>query len=146
MTSTIFNSPLLKISGRETKFDTSIVSNSLVATIGDFIEARIVQQLHYWSYSEYGVIINGLRWIYKPIREWLSEAFIGFTSWQSRKAIASLVEKGLLLRKHLFKEHHGHNYAPKNRTYYYRLDYERLSELAIAYSDSQNSNNAGGKK
>lgn len=93
-----FDTPVLKIPGSETKFDTIVLSNSFVALIGDYIEARIVQQLHYWSYSEYGVIINNLRWIYKPIREWLNEAFIGFTSWQLRKAIASLVEKGLLLQ------------------------------------------------
>ena len=130
MTAISFDTPVLKIPGLETKFDTTVVSNSFVAFIGDYIEARIVQQLHYWSYSKYGVVIEGLRWIYKPIREWLSEAFVGFTSWQLRKAIASLVEKGILLKEHLFKEHHGNNFAPKNRTYYYSVNYERLEAIA----------------
>ena len=130
MAQVTFNTPVIKILGKTTKFDTTVVSNSFVAFIGDYIEARIVQQLHYWSYSEYGVIINGLRWIYKPIREWLSESFVGFTSWQLRKAIASLVEKRILLKEHLFKEHHGNNFAPKNRTFYYSLNYARLEELA----------------
>ncbi|WP_019503289.1 hypothetical protein [Pleurocapsa sp. PCC 7319] len=125
----IFDTPVIKIESLKTKFDTIVVSNSFVALIGDYIEARIVQQLHYWSYSEYGVIINDIRWIYKPIREWLSEAFIGFSSWQLRTAIASLVKKGILLKEHLFKEHHGNNYAPKNRTYYYSVNYEELEKL-----------------
>ena len=125
-----FDTPVIKIPGLETKFDTSVISNSFVALIGDYIEARIIQQLHYWSYSEYGVIINDIRWIYKPIGEWLFEAFVGFTSWQLRKAIASLVKKGILLKEHLFKEHHGNNFAPKNRTYYYSVNYKRLEAIA----------------
>lgn len=125
-----FDTPVLKVSGLETKFDTSVISNSLVILIGDYLEARIVQQFHYWTMKEYGTVLNGLRWIYKPIRELLSEVLIGFTSWQVRMAIVSLVEKGLLLREHLFKEHHGHNFAPKNRTYYYSVNYQKLQELA----------------
>ena len=130
MRSAIFDTPVLKSESLKTKFDICIVSNSLVALIGDYIEARIIQQLHYWSYSEYGVIINDIRWIYKPIGEWLFEAFVGFTSWQLRKAIASLVKKGILLKEHLFKEHHGNNFAPKNRTYYYSVNYKRLEAIA----------------
>ncbi|MGK7899300.1 MAG: hypothetical protein AB4372_38200, partial [Xenococcus sp. (in: cyanobacteria)] len=121
---------VLKVPGLATKFDTSVVSNSLVALVGDYLEARILQQLHYWCYSEYGVVLKGIRWIYKPIRELLLEVLIGFTSWQIRKAILSLVAKGFLLREHLFKEHHGHNFAPKNRTYYYSIDYKKLEAFA----------------
>ncbi|MGL6343695.1 MAG: hypothetical protein ACRC80_31685, partial [Waterburya sp.] len=124
------NSNILKIEALQTKFDLSIVSNSLVNLIGSYLEARIVQQLHYWTVHEYGKVINGLRWIYKPVREWLSEALIGFTNWQLRTAIANLVEKGILLREHLFKEHHGNNFAPKNRTYYYSLNYKGLEKFA----------------
>ncbi|NJL51746.1 MAG: hypothetical protein HC930_05105 [Hydrococcus sp. SU_1_0] len=124
------NSNILKVEALQTKFDLSIVSNSLVNLIGNYLEARIVQQLHYWTVHEYGKVINGLRWIYKPVREWLSEALIGFTNWQLRTAIANLIEKGILLREHLFKEHHGNNFAPKNRTYYYSLNYKGLEKFA----------------
>lgn len=137
MQSAIFDTPVLKSESLKTKFDTCIVSNSFVALIGDYIEARIVQQLHYWCYSEYGVIINDLRWIYKPIREWLSESFVGFTSWQLRKAIASLVAKGILFKKHLFKEHHGNNFSPKNRTYYYSVNYEYLEKLFLEQESAE---------
>ncbi|MGB5709613.1 MAG: hypothetical protein WBM44_01695, partial [Waterburya sp.] len=129
----IFDTPVLKVESLKTKFDTIVLSNSFVALFGDYLEARIVQQLHFWCYSEYGVVINNIRWIYKPIREWLSEVLIGFSNWQLRTAIASLVEKGILLKEHLFKEHHGHNFAPKNRTYYYSLNYEELEKLFQKY-------------
>ena len=131
------NDNILRIEGRETKFDTGIVSNSLVNLLESYLEARIVQQLHYWTVKEYGRVIDGLRWIYKPIREWLSEAISGFTSWQLRKAISSLVEKGILLREHLFGKHHGHNFAPKNRTYYYSLNYKGLEEFARKYEKAE---------
>ena len=119
------DTPVLKVPGLETKFDTSVMSNSLVVLIGDYLEARILQQLHYWTVKEYGIVLKGARWIYKPVRELLIEVLIGFTSWQIRKAISSLVGKGLLFREHLFKEHHGHNFAPKNRTYYYSINYQK---------------------
>ena len=50
-------------------------------------------------------------------------------------------QKGILLREHLFKEHHGTNLAPKNRTYYYSLNYQGLAEYAQQYkiAESQNS-------
>ena len=139
--SAIFDTPVLKSESLKTKFDTCVVSNSFVALIGDYIEARIVQQLHYWCYSEYGVIINDLRWIYKPIREWLSESFVGFTSWQLRKAIASLVAKGILLKEHLFKEHHGNNFSPKNRTYYYSVNYKYLEKLFLEQESAESVEN-----
>lgn len=134
MQSAIFNTPVLKVNNLKTKFDTIVLSNSFVALIGDYIEARIVQQLHYWCYSEYGVVIKGLRWIYKPIREWLSEAFIGFTDWQLRKAIASLLKKGLIKREKLYVKHHQqeHNspwWNPKNQTYYYNVNYGKLQQI-----------------
>ncbi len=124
------DSPVLKVEGLETKFDSALVSNSLVILLGgNHLAARILQQLHYCSYAGYGVVIDGVRWIYKPIREFVSEMLVGFTSWQIRKAIAFLVRIGVIRKEHLYAAHHGHNYAPKNRTLYYTIDYERLAEL-----------------
>jgi len=135
------NTPILKVEGLETKFDLATVSNSLVNLLGNYLEARILQQLHYWSNSGYGVVIDGVRWIYKPIREFLSEAIIGFTNWQVRKAISSLIEKGVIRREHLYDIHHGHNYAPKNRTYYYSLNYDQIEELVKDYEKAENIEN-----
>ena len=83
------DTPVLKVEGLETKFDNAIVSNSLVIFLGgNYAAARILQQLHYCSHAEYGVVIDGVRWIYKPVREIHSEMLVGFTTWQIRQAIA----------------------------------------------------------
>jgi hypothetical protein len=135
MQSTIFDTPLLKVESLKTKFDTNVISNSLIALLDhNYIEARILQQLHYWCYSEYGVIIDKVRWIYKPLREWLSEALTGITNWKLRVAIASLLEKGLIKREKLYVKHHElkHDnpyWHPKNQTYYYSVNYDKLQEL-----------------
>ena len=130
-----FASPVLEVENLKTKFDTVVVSNSLIALLDhNYNEARFLQQLHYWSYSKYGVVIDGIRWIYKSAREWLTEALIGLTEWKLRIAIASLLEKGLIRREKLFVQHHEQEYQapwwnPKNQTYYYSVNYEELQKL-----------------
>ncbi len=134
MQSAIFDTPVIKIESLKNKFDTIVLSGSFITLIGDYVEAMIFQQLHYWSLSEYGVVIDDTRWIYKPLREWLSEVFTFLTEWKLRTAIASLLEKGLIERKKLYVKHHEikHNnpyWNPKNQTYYYSVNYDKLQEL-----------------
>ncbi len=143
MQSAIFDTPVLKVESLKTKFDTVVVSNSFIALIGDYVEAIFFQQLHYWSLSEYGVVIDDTRWIYKPLREWLSEVFSFLTEWKLRKAIASLLEKGLIERKKLYVKHHEikHNnpyWNPKNQTYYYSVNYDKLQELIERVENQEN--------
>lgn len=129
------DSPVIQIDSLKTKFDTVVVSNSLIALLDySYDEARFLQQLHYWSYSEYGVVIDGIRWIYKSAREWLSEALAGLSEWKLRKAIASLVEKKLIRKEKLYIKHHQQEYQspwwnPKNQTCYYSVNYEELQKL-----------------
>lgn len=139
-----FGEPVLKIEGLETKYDVIPVSSSLVAVLSSYEEALIVQLLHSWTRDGQGVEIDGQRWFNKSIKDWINEAFPTTSTWKMRCYINSLVEKGILERQHLYKEHHGHNYSPKNRTYYYRLDYEGLSKLITEVTNSKNLVNAGG--
>ena len=144
MSQVTFDTPVLKVESLKTKFDTNVLSNSFIALLdNNYIEARILQQLHYWCYSEYGVVIDGIRWIYKPIREWLSEALVGLTEWKLRGAIASLLKKGLIRREKLFTKHQIQNgdrfwWQPKNQTYYYSLNYDRLQELIEQVENKEN--------
>ena len=125
------HSPVLRIIGLETKYDTVPVSGSLEIILGSALEAKIVQQLHFWSQQEAsGILYKGMKWIYKSIREWIEEVLPIWSRGQVNRAIASLVEKGVIVKEHLFKKHHGHNYDPKNRTLYYSLVYEKLQKLA----------------
>lgn len=114
--------------------------------MGSCEEALIVQLLHSWIRSGQGVVIDGEPWFNKSIKDWIEDAFPTTSTWKMRSYMNSLVEKGVLERKHLFKEHHGHNYAPKNRTYYYRLDYEGLSKLITEAIELSNTANFGGEE
>ena len=131
--SAIFNTPLIKVESLKNNFDTLVLSSSFVNLIGDYVEALFFHQLHYWSYSEYGVVIDDTRWIYKPLREWKNEVFSFLTEWKLRKAIASLLEKGSIERKKLYVKHHEikHDnpyWNPKNQTYYYSVNYDELQK------------------
>ena len=121
---------ILQIEELKIKFDTPTISNSLAIIVGDYVETLILQQFNYFITQGYGVILKGIRWIYKSIRELIIDAFPILSPWQIGKAIASLVKKGFLIREHLFKEHHGHNFHPKNRTYYYTVNYDKIAETA----------------
>ena len=131
----IIDIPVIQIESLKTKFDTVVVSNSLIALLDhNYNEARFLQQLHYWSYSQYGVVIDGIRWIYKSAKEWLNEALIGLTEWKLRKAISSLLEKNLIRKEKLFTKHQKQEYKsfwwqPNNQTCYYSINYEELQKL-----------------
>ena len=138
------NTPVIQVEHLKTKFDTVVVSNSLIALLDyDYNQARFLQQLHYWSYSKYGVVIDGIRWIYKSAKEWLSEALAGLTEWKLRCAIASLLEKNLIRREKLFARHQQQEYSrfwwqPKNQTYYYSINYEELQRLIEKAQTTEN--------
>ena len=127
-------SPVIQIESLKTKFDTTVVSNSLIALLDySYEEAILLQQLHYWSHSKYGVVIDGIRWIYKSVREWLVEVLAGMSEWKLRKTIASLLSKELIRREKLYVRHHEQEYQspwwnPKNQTYYYSIDYLELEK------------------
>ncbi|MDJ0689212.1 MAG: hypothetical protein QNJ41_11940 [Xenococcaceae cyanobacterium MO_188.B32] len=123
------DTPVLQIPEIETKFGIQVYSNSLLILLEDINQVRIVQQLHFWLTQKHGVVLDGVRWIWKPIREWIEESLPDLSSWVLRGAIASLVEKGILIREQIYQKHHGHNYSPSNRTYYYSIDYEKLQQL-----------------
>jgi hypothetical protein len=139
-----FGEPVLKVEGLETKFDTVPVSNSLIAVLGSCEEATIVQLIHSWILEGQGVVIDGNPWFNKSIKDWIAEAFPTISTGKMRSYLSSLAKKGVLERKQLYKEHYGHNYSPKNRTYYYRLDYDGLSKLFTEAINLQNLDNDGG--
>lgn len=138
------NNTILVVEELRSKSDLITVSNSLVIVLDSYEEARIVQQIHSWIKAGQGVIIDGYRWFDISIQDWIAEVIPTASNWKMRSYLNSLVKKGVLEREHLFKVHHGHNYSPRNRTYYYRLDYERLSELASIVIASRNATNTGG--
>ncbi len=135
MSQITFDTPVLRVKGLEAKFDTIPVSSSLAVLLGNRDLASIVQQLHYWTLQGYGVVIDGVRWFYKPIKEWIAEVFPTFTPYQLGKLMAQLVELRIVRREKLFTKHQIQNgdrfwWQPKNQTYYYSLNTDKLQELA----------------
>ena len=139
-----FDNPVLTVKGLETKYETVPISNSLAVVLGSYQEALIVQLIHSWIREGQGIMLDGKTWFDKSIKDWVSEVMPSSSTWQMRSYINSLVNKGVLERQQLYKKHHGHNISPKNRTYYYRLDYEKLSELVDVAIQAPNLNHAGG--
>jgi len=95
---------------------------SLAVAIG-LDEAIILQQLHYWlSNPKVGKVINGKKWVYNSYTEWRDN----FPFWSEstiQRAFLNLVKLGLVITEQLNKQ----NY---DRTNYYRIDYDKLEELA----------------
>ena len=136
-----FNTPVIRIPGFESKYDFTGVSNSLVRIFDDYLEARILQQFHFWLWlKKGGAVLRGFKWIYKAIIKLMTEAIVGFSEYKVRKAIASLVKKGILVREQLHREHYGavHAQAAYNRQYYYRINYDALVQFIKTQTQSTN--------
>ena len=137
-----FGEPVLKIEGLEARFDVIPVSNSLAVLIGDRDTATIVQQLYHWTEQGYGEVIDGVRWFYKSIDEWIKEVFPTFTPWKLGKMMKQLSDRGIIRREKLFTKHQMQNgdrfwWQPKNQTYYYSLNTDKLQELADNYKTAE---------
>ena len=135
MAKVTFGKSVLQVEGLEVKYDIVPVSSSLARLIGDKDSASIVQQLYYWLEQGYGEVIEGVRWIYKPVKEWIEEVFPTYTSYQLGKMMKQLSDRGIIRREKLFTKHQIQRgdrfwWQPKNQTYYYSLNYEKLQELA----------------
>ena len=130
-----FGKKVLQVEGLEVKFDVVPVSSSFALLIGDKDSASIVQQLYHWTEKGYGEVIDGVRWIYKSIDEWIREVFPTFTPWKLSKMMKQLSDRGIIRREKLFTKHQIQNgdrfwWQPKNQTYYYSVNYDKLQELA----------------
>ena len=74
------------------------------------------------------------------------EVFTFLTEWKLRSAIASLLEKGLITRKKLYVKHHEikHDnpyWNPKNQTYYYSVNYDKLQECIERVKKAESTEN-----
>lgn len=137
-----FDATVLKVESLEVKFDVIPVSSSLAILLGNRDLALIVQQLHYWTIKGYGEVIDGVRWFYKPIKEWIEEVFPTFTPYQLGKLMTQLADRGIIRREKLFTKHQIQKgdrfwWQPKNQTYYYSLSTEKLQKLADNFSSAQ---------
>ena len=94
-----------------------IVLPTLAAKIG-LNEAIVLQQIHYWLGKECGRIINGVRWIYNRLDDWL-EQFPWMSKWRLRQALGFLRDLGLVK----FAQHEKKLWLRRG---WYTIDYQVL--------------------
>ena len=129
-----FGSSDFKIPGLESKFDFVGVPNSFVRCFEDELnrfEITVLYQLLRWhSWSNSGVVLRGLKWIYKSVAEMIQDAFRGIKSGKLYRALRKLVELGFILREQLHREHKGDLRAcdAYNRRFYYSPVIDRVME------------------
>lgn len=90
-------------------------------------EAIILQQVHYWLGRSEN-IKDGHRWVYNSYPQWQEQfPFWGINT--IKRSIYSLEESGLLVSG-------NYNKAKMDKTKWYRIDYNRLSEVEAEHFPS----------
>lgn len=86
-------------------------------------EAIVLQQLHYWiNNPKVGRFIDGRRWIKNSMEQWQTDNFKFIHMKTLRRVFERLKRDGLiLLRSDL-------NHSAFDRTFWYSIDYEKLSD------------------
>ena len=132
-----FGSKDFKIPGLESKFDFIGVPNSFVRCFEDELnrfETTVLYQLLRWhSWSNSGVVLRGVKWIYKSVAEMIQDAFRGIKYGKLYRALHKLVELGFLLQEQLHREHYGdvHACSAYNRRFYYSPVMEKVIECIV---------------
>ena len=95
---------------------------SLAKALGSADEAIILQQLHYWIGRTNNIQSDGQKWIYNSMTDWLKQ----FPWIKSRSTLSryfdDLEKRGLVVTGNF-------NKAKFDKTKWYRIDYDALSDL-----------------
>ena len=106
---------------------------SLAAVLGSADEAIVLQQLHYWLSRTNNVQSDGHKWIYNSMADWLKQ----FPWIRSRSTLSNyfndLEERGLVVTGNF-------NKAKFDKTKWYRINYDALTDLEQRLSENQSSN------
>lgn len=107
------------------------VNVELATNIG-MNEAALLQQIHYWcciSADHDSNFKDGHYWVYKTYEEWAKELL-----WKSpttaKEAIKELLRRGLIITGR-------YSYGNKNRTTWYRVDYDKVAELTSSFQSAK---------
>lgn len=98
-------------------------------------EAIVLQQFHYWLERSNNVQ-DGYRWIYNSYKKW-NEQFPFWSNATLRRTINSLEKQGVLITA-------NYNKAGFDKTKWYRIDYEWLSNASAQNEQRDCSNCASG--
>ena len=88
-------------------------------------EAIVLQQMHYWLNKGAGKVIDGIRWIWNTLDDWLDQ-FKFLSKWQLRQALRRLRDELGLVK---FSQQQKHWW---DRTGWYTINYQRLKALQLS--------------
>lgn len=106
---------------------------SLAAVLGSSDEAIVLQQLHYWLSRTNNVQSDGHKWIYNSMADWLKQ----FPWINSRNTLSGyfndLEKRGLVITGNF-------NKVKFDKTKWYRINYDALTDLEQRLSEKHSSN------
>lgn len=106
---------------------------SLAAVLGSADEAIVLQQLHYWLSRTNNVQSDGHKWIYNSMADWLKQ----FPWINSRNTLSGyfndLEKRGLVITGNF-------NKVKFDKTKWYRINYDALTDLEQRLSEKHSSN------
>ena len=106
---------------------------SLAAVLGSSDEAIVLQQLHYWLSRTNNVQSDGHKWVYNSMADWLKQ----FPWINSRNTLSGyfndLEKRGLVITGNF-------NKVKFDRTKWYRINYDALTDLEQRLSEKHSSN------
>lgn len=106
---------------------------SLAAVLGSSDEAIVLQQLHYWLSRTNNVQSDGHKWIYNSMTDWLKQ----FPWINSRNTLSGyfndLEKRGLVITGNF-------NKVKFDKTKWYRINYDALTDLEQRLSEKHSSN------
>jgi len=101
-----------------------------LAEIVGLNEAIVIQQLHYLSnFPNFGVVINGNRWIYFTYEQWREEYFPFWSVRTIQRTFQNLEENNYVIVAQLDKKSH-------DMRKYYRLNYYQIGTIEIKLTQS----------
>lgn len=101
---------------------------SLAKELGSSDKALILQQLHYWL-NRSNNIHDGYRWVYNSIKDWHKQF-----SWIKERTLQNYFAE---LEKGGYIVSGNYNKAKFDKTKWYRIDYDRLEEIANRIAEKQ---------
>jgi len=109
-----------------------LVAPQLAATFKSVDAAIVLQQIHYWLTTESGRLIDGVRWIYNRLDDWL-EQFPWLSKWKLRKVFGILRDEYKVV---IFAQHEAKEWKRRG---WYTIDYSILESLHTSKCEGANS-------
>lgn len=105
--------------------DAVLVSQPILIREFGRVPALLIQQIHYWSQKNMGVVFENQRWINNTSEQWAKQLCVSART--IKRAVQKLTQEGIIFVKKLAKH-------KSNQTNSYTLNHEKLLKLMEEHS------------